>query len=33
LNPRKAHAEYREHQEMVAAEISRLKATEPALEN
>jgi MFS family permease len=32
-SPRKAHAEYEEHQEMIAAEISRLKAAEPALEN
>jgi MFS family permease len=32
-SPRKAHAEYQKHQEMVAAEISRLKAAEPALEN
>jgi MFS family permease len=32
-SPRKAHAEYQERQELIAAEISRLKTAEPALEN
>jgi MFS family permease len=32
-SPGKARAEYREHQERIAAEIARLQAAEPALEN
>ena len=32
-NPKKAHAEYREHQAIVAAEIARLKAGEPVMES
>jgi hypothetical protein len=32
-SPRRAHAEYRAHQELVAAEIARLKTGEPVLEN
>jgi MFS family permease len=32
-NPRKARAEFRAHQERIAAEIARLHASEPALDN